>query len=1125
LPQKRLLYLKTLHILVAKKFSMSNISTQKQIRLGFPSVPRQSGFALVIALGLMAFIVLLLLSMASLLRVETKASEITLRQLEARQNAVLGLNLAIGDLQREMGPDRRVSTTAGILDTNPYNQAYDPITGVTTIDGVRQERIFWVGAWETGEDAAGYPQTTFSRWLVSGQIGGNPLNQLGDVSGGDFAGPVQLLSGGNPVEVGKVLFEGGREGGEGAYAFWVSDESVKAKVGIVAPESGLVDEAIFPHRYGLAAMENFAWLGSLSGALEQVTTHNSFKFFAESVTDAGGVAAVDQHFHNLSYASYGVLANSLEGGLRKDLTAGLFDLSSDTLSFDAPQQLIFPPAGGSAISQSDPGGPLWSQLRSWINLQPNSSGVLPVQLPSATQVGLYPVLAGVQIYFMPSYDPDSGQVRMNYFPTVRIWNPYNRIIEGNTYSIALGHYNTASGSGALSEYLLNWGIFINGGPLIGFGEGVPIRFQFTTGPIGPGESLVFSPPNQHTPFSWDANPPAELVSGYNPGFAFHSPVSGATVDTTAPDDPTFGWQARGWRTEAVQFFRGAGSDADLLQEFVYVSTVPLNRNGQGGFTSNLGLIPNPNSAVELGDRTAGGLFTAYGQKYMRVMTNNLSVWDAVDQLPPATRKWLRHFNPRAMTSGPWPMTAFTGSGGKNFLTSNPSLLGTTHLSGITIDDGFTTLDANVGIGYNEGFDSFTRRAILFQSAPSRFQLASIGQLMHAPLYNRGAVSGNLNPRVSNSRFDNLIPAYAVGNSLADPAIGLNALSRDFEGYHSEAAFNFRGIHHDYSYRLNEALWDRYFFSTLPSAITPQSDFLGNFRLVGLQSEDTVSPADLDLSATSLLIGGAFNINSTSVEAWRALLASFYDSSVFPVEGVEDSPDSANPRSPFLRVDRPVGGTTSTNPSATGEAESYIGYRSLSADQIESLAQKIVEEVKLRGPFASIAQFVNRMPNRDGTGSESTNAFRLRGAISAAIDKTTINEGLKASNLETLPSGIQDVNTEAEQGWRSEGLPAWLTQSDVFARLGSVLSSRSDTFRIRAYGETRNPLSGEVISARCEAIIQRLPQYVNANENAAETPFDPSRAAAQGLNALSAVNEAFGRQFVVVRFRWLEGDAF
>ncbi|MDP4609887.1 MAG: hypothetical protein NWT02_01710, partial [Opitutales bacterium] len=69
------------------------------------SPTKNSGFALIIALSLMAFVLLLLLSITTLVQVEQQGAATGKAQLEAKQNALLALNQALGTLQAEMGPD------------------------------------------------------------------------------------------------------------------------------------------------------------------------------------------------------------------------------------------------------------------------------------------------------------------------------------------------------------------------------------------------------------------------------------------------------------------------------------------------------------------------------------------------------------------------------------------------------------------------------------------------------------------------------------------------------------------------------------------------------------------------------------------------------------------------------------------------------------------------------------------------------------------------------------------------------------------------------------------------------------------------------------------------------------
>ena len=66
---------------------------------------KNHGFALVIALSMMSFVLLLLLSMSLLVSVETANAHNSKLRLLAKENARLGLLVAIGNLQRYAGPD------------------------------------------------------------------------------------------------------------------------------------------------------------------------------------------------------------------------------------------------------------------------------------------------------------------------------------------------------------------------------------------------------------------------------------------------------------------------------------------------------------------------------------------------------------------------------------------------------------------------------------------------------------------------------------------------------------------------------------------------------------------------------------------------------------------------------------------------------------------------------------------------------------------------------------------------------------------------------------------------------------------------------------------------------------
>ena len=91
-------------------------------------------------------------------------------------------------------------------------------------------------------------------------------------------------------------------------------------------------------------------------------------------------------------------------------------------------------------------------------------------------------------------------------------------------------------------------------------------------------------------------------------------------------------------------------------------------------------------------------------------------------------------------------------------------------------------------------------------------------------------------------------------------------------------------------------------------------------------------------AADLLVDGTFNVNSTSVDAWASQLASLRGQAV---KGVIIRSRIVIR---FLEYQ---------------SNDTWSKIRKLSDKEINLLAYKIVEQVKLRGPFLSYADFVNR----------------------------------------------------------------------------------------------------------------------------------------------------------------------
>jgi hypothetical protein len=407
------------------------------------------------------------------------------------------------------------------------------------------------------------------------------------------------------------------------------------------------------------------------------------------------------------------------------------------------------------------------------------------------------------------------------------------------------------------------------------------------------------------------------------------------------------------------------------------------------------------------------------------------------------------------------------------------------------------------------------------------------------------------------------PSYAIGNSLADPRIPLNALYTNLSENiwtATESRLD-AGYHYDHSYLLNEALWDSYFLSTVPRSVTSRQmeevDFTlannrlklrRNPRLLWRQTRELVeaglpalqaymairdrSDEDLksyDMAASMLLLDGAFNVNSTSVHAWSALLGSFFGAKVKGKDGVQPGDEY---ESPFLRINEPLGSAIKDGDNVNSASEeAYLGYRSLSQSEIRALATEIVVQVKRRGPFRSLAEFINRtLPEDASSASSDWESNALQGALAAAIEAAGINEDFRDEMIEAKKNQNFDkeLKTAAEKsggstaasGPAASHAPGFLTQADLLSRLGPCLSARSDTFRVRFYGETKdNSPTNEGTDEshfRGEAIFQRLPDVVEQDEAPSESSDSPDSPEKEDWNGLH-------RTFALIGFRWLRDN--
>jgi hypothetical protein len=306
--------------------------------------------------------------------------------------------------------------------------------------------------------------------------------------------------------------------------------------------------------------------------------------------------------------------------------------------------------------------------------------------------------------------------------------------------------------------------------------------------------------------------------------------------------------------------------------------------------------------------------------------------------------------------------------------------------------------------------------------------------------------------------------------------------------------------------VNEYL-DEFFFSTIPQATGTWArgggagvnawDFpVPNTRLTPLiRVDDTGNqiPGGDDLvdefSAEHLLLQGSFNINSTSVDAWRSVLGSLSIRADTSPARTADNRNLYRP-DPSGNVDgdwRYAGGSfplinAHLRFSQTGHLiDNYFfdlsdleeenvsfsqGVRELTDDQVTDLAIEIVDRILANaqvpggGPFLTLAEFAE--------------------------------SGLLQDAIDAVPSINGSIPPYAA---------AFISQGDILTTMAPFMAARSDTFIVRAYGDAFNPATGRVTArAYCEAIVQRMP-----------TPVDPN----------DPVLAANGRRFEIIYFRWMQ----
>ncbi len=399
----------------------------------------------------------------------------------------------------------------------------------------------------------------------------------------------------------------------------------------------------------------------------------------------------------------------------------------------------------------------------------------------------------------------------------------------------------------------------------------------------------------------------------------------------------------------------------------------------------------------------------------------------------------------------------------------------------------------------------------------------------------------------NPKGNNPYPPFQynlIGNSDATPLIPKDSIVPPVLSPNTVAT----NLMHDDAYCANHLLFDDWFLSSIaPEPETSKdmntvyTEFLkGERQLVNrsylpiaadskvsdsvaaTRISEVINNTDGWLTVASRFeVEGMFNVNSTSVDAWKALFGHAKSLDRIAMHGedgivVRDTSSKHVVTRGSIATDVEAG-TGAGSSGGFARASEYAGYRSLSDDQIDDLARKVVDQVRARGPFLSLSEFINRQ-----LGNNSDRA--LAGAVQSAINNlsqdpmaTLRNPANKLSDRTMSPAnpkiaGVGYQFPEAAVGDSAYGAPGWIRQADILRPLAPILTVRDDSYTIRAYGDSLDANGNVVARAWCEAVVKRTRNFSDTTD------------AADSINPpVNAMNTTYGRRYEVISFRWLNAN--
>lgn len=348
---------------------------------------KKHGFALIATLTLLMLLTLVAVGILAIASSQTRIASVTVLQAEARQQALVGLDAAIGTLQAEVGPDCRVTAHSGILNANDneksggqyllgvWNSWDAPLYGKSKKKGFNIQATYDKGR-----------SKMFRRWLISCR-NRDAVTQL--QSGRSLSTPrlgsrVCLLGAGTlggksssrDFVYADLLDMPSKGTNKGSFAWWVCGENQKAKLSIATREK-TSDPLEILHRTWdtpgpmVVGSEKFTAMPDEIPEPDKLVTLSTLPLMV-STSQADGLP----YFFDLTTTAYSLPTNVSTGGIKRDLCLLLNRPSLRNTDFAGRSNQDCPIAENDAIPRgSEPNMPIgsWQVLHDYYNAWPNGT--------------------------------------------------------------------------------------------------------------------------------------------------------------------------------------------------------------------------------------------------------------------------------------------------------------------------------------------------------------------------------------------------------------------------------------------------------------------------------------------------------------------------------------------------------------------------------------------------------------------------------------------------------------------------------------------------------------------------------------------------------------------------------